>query len=389
MCNFTGNPVAAKDFIITRQGGRSVCRTWIHPRLMTHFLTWCCPEFAEEVIHVFNSFVAGDPSLVTESVSIRAQAHEEELKANEADPELQAEIAKKYEDELVARAKAIEDAANTIQHLRALNLATQDDLDKKVVELKANKDEYEAVLKLRAAREAQLETDLEESKADLNDASEERNHLQQAMDVDSARPLNVFKDMDQASIPSSTRHQETRLWYAARNITINTCIFQTQQNYVTFMDAVTDAAHPVKMFNDAAKASYRRKLSSHLSRVRNQCKRAIYKEFKALKVAVQQEIVQKVAVATKAMFKEVFALDLTEDEFTIKTCLNNITMYQLLCTHLCVVYNVKYSTEVETKYLAKMALNMTDFTNGRFKVALGNDYAEFDEHYADVDLLTV
>ena len=160
---------------------------------MTHFLNYVCPEFAEEVIHVFNSFVAGDPSLVAESVSIRAQAHEEELEANEADPELQAEIAKKYEEELVARAKAIEDAGNTIQHLRALNLSAQDDLDKKVVELKANKDEYEAVLKLRAARELDLKTDLEETKAEL--------------EADSLRPANVLKGVanplaaDRHSVP--------------------------------------------------------------------------------------------------------------------------------------------------------------------------------------------
>jgi hypothetical protein len=352
---------------------------------MTHFLNYTCPEFAEEVIDVFTRYTVGDPALIQESAALRDAAHQAQLKSLQDDIEAQASCISQYKVELADRANALNQATRATEALRSDTDQVLQARELEINILRADSAKYAEHVQKLQEKKAKLEAEVKEAQDSAEEVAGERDHLQEAMDGDSTRPCNVFKEMDEAKIPNSTRHQESRLWYAARNITINTCIYQSHENYRAFMHAIVDHECASKVLNDPVKRDFARKLASPHAKIRNWAKRHIYTLFKGLKQSAQDAIASKIATMTGNMFKEVFALNLFDSVFSLKICLNNVAMYQLLCKHLCNVYNVKYSTEIETKYLAKMALNMTDFTDGKFKVALGNDYSEFCM-YDDVEL---
>ena len=374
------------NIICTSRGGAGGGGTsLIHPRLMTKFLTWCCPQFEVEVIHVFMRFVAGDPSPVTESASIRAHAHENELKANYDDPERQAEIVQKYQAELNATKEACEHEIKAIIDKLHTKQAEKDVLEAQVVEFKADKDKTETVLKLRAARQLELEQDIETTQADLDEEKKEHQHH---LDADSGRPLNIFRDMELESIPDTTRHQETRLWGATRYFFASVCVYLAHKNFELYKRLVVDATQREKAMNNNVKESLKIRLANHSIRVRTKARASIRKMFMRCSKRVRDNITEAMADSTLRMFDVVFNVRLDPSAFTQQVCRNNITMSTLLCGNLARIYGEEHSTEIQMKYLAKMALNMEEFTNGDYKSPMGIDYDDMDD-LEDVELLSL
>lgn len=360
----------------------------MHPRMLTYFLGDICPAFTEEVLDIFHRFVTGDPTLAQDSASIRESARAEERKAAENDLLLLSDtIAKQKAEILEANAKLTAISSENARLVADLD-THQANVEARIADMKAHhKEDYEALVKQKDARDAEIAELLMklERSADSLELAEEIDD--QHMQSDTGRPLNVFRDMDIDSIPNSNRHTDPGLWFASRHITVDACIYTARKNFSEHVEMVIDRFHTSKILNAQAKSGIARMLRSRIPRMRSKARRAIKKMYRSLKSDQKEEVTRVAIDATAKMFREVFAIQPDEGKLSLKHTMCNVSMYKVLCKYLKFVYDVKFSTEIDTKYLAKMALNLQAFTNGAFTVPLNGDYTEVLEDLADVQLI--
>lgn len=356
--------------------------SWIHPRLMTHFLQWCCPEFAEEVLDVFQRYLSGDASLVAESASIRAAALEKQLEAAQHDLLARQELLQTYQTEAAEfRAKATEaqEAAAKQEKMFALQLA---DVNEQIEEIRQQGEgKYEDLVRAHLEAVQRQREALQDKEAQLQTTTEE-------LARDSARPLNIFRHMDPDVIPESNRNSEPELWLPARNITTNACIYFARANYRLFVSLVSERSIGYKPFVLHNIDYVNKVLRSNNRCARYKVKHATTKMLFKLPKRDQESVVNGLYERLREQMEQVFAFVPDRLDFTLKQALNNITMYSLLCKYLKNVYDVEYSTEIETRYLAKMALNFNEYTGGECVIPLGPDYDENVDMLADVVLKT-
>lgn len=365
-----GLSLTKADLIISRSGSAPGSNTgggysWIHPRLMTHFLQWCCPEFAEEVLDVFQRYLSGDPELLSQSITIRAATLEKELQA--------------AQDDIIHRDKLLSEREAELQQMESAIASAHKEVAAKADAAKAeiqrirdeSEEKYQELVAAHDAKVAEVKNALQELEQAADDQVEA---LEDIIARDPTRPCNIFKQMQKEDIPESNRHTEIKLWFPARHITIDACIFFANRNVRLLMGEVLRRGigyHPfVKFEMDSMTKRLESKKRSHHIKVR----REILKMLRSLSAAAKDAVLSVMYEAVVYQFQEVFCCTPSAVGFTIKTAINNVSLYALLCKCLKEAYQVDYSTEIETKYLAKMALNFNAFVQDDCAIPLGPDY---------------
>ena len=364
---FSGRAVVADELIIASRGGAGGGgQSWVHPRLVSNFLNYACPEFAEEVNDIFTRFTTGDPALSAEAFENLKRVHAAELEAAHGDRLKEAAENVRFQALLKQHQDTNAALATEIAKLRL----TEADLEKEVA--LANQ------AKIQAQEEAKMAN--EEAKI----ACEAKDKAEENIAVDSTRPGNIFAKMDSEDIPTSNRHSEPDLWFPARHITTDACIYFSRLNYRHFVNAVLVRKLPCEPHVSYAKSDFAKKLKSKNRKTRKAARKDIAARFKSLSTRKQLEIIDELVERTSDQFKDVFNCQLDIANCDLETATNNISMYATLCKSLKKGYGVDYSTEIETKYLAKMADNFNEFTGGACNMMLGQDY---DQDFEDVDLI--
>ena len=374
------------DLIVTGSGGSSADGahgggySWIHPRLMTHFLQWCCPEFAEEVLDVFQRYLSGDPSLVAESTSLHNATLQQQLQAAEDDKLRQQELL----DQSVLKYEA---AITTIALAKQEIAAKRDELVQELEDIKAqDREKYEAMVRYHNAKEEELQAHLRQLQQDNDDLEAGKRKLEDQMDSDSGRPLNVFKKA-RVEISAVNRDNTFYFWFPARHITIDAAIYFARKNYLYYAQLVTAAAVNDCFFADKAIAASLTQLTADSKHVVKAERHLLSNKFHELPSEVSSAIVLKLFGALEDQLHEVFGVRIYYEDFNMYMAINNIKLYQVLCKRLKKIYDVDFSTQIDAKFLAKMAHNFNKYTLGEFKIPLDSDYDEFDEEtLADVQL---
>lgn len=208
--------------------------SWIHPIIAVHFLNWCCPEFALDVIQVFFRSLDND-------VSIRSGAHQEQLNALQGDLEKQQELVAKYNLELAAKSDACQQTLVAIEEERHKNSKVHAKLHEEITALKADVEGYKAYLKAQQERQAELEAKMEVDEkthaAEKDDLEAANQGLQSSLDFDTTRPVNVLRGVSDPM--AAERHRVPHMHYYAKFVctTIGVCI--AQKAYEIFVSEVT------------------------------------------------------------------------------------------------------------------------------------------------------
>lgn len=357
---------------------------------MTHFLSHACPEFAEEVIDVFNRYVAGDTTIAKEAFDNLRKNYEAKLQEIQGDVEKEAAAKLVFQDEL--------------RRYEALNQHLETELKR----LQISETEMVALCEqVRIAEKARREAEQAKAKAQESEAAEKQAHMetrgamqnleddkyetdqklkgvQKSLDKDNTRPLNIFRDMDDEMIPESNRHDEHRLWYPARHATVDACIYAAHKNQRFFTERVLNEFHRVPYMNRMAKRSIYPGLDSKHSRARRRARSSVKRMFDSLSKRAKDDITHDLHERVSALFRNVFNCEFQPGDFSIAVATNNVRMYMVLCRYLCSAYDVEYSTEIPTRFLAKMAANFNEYTKGAAELTIGDDYTF--EHLRGIEL---
>ena len=358
--------------------------SFIHQKLVFHFLVWCDVEFAIDATEIFERFCSGDASLVPEIAANRTMAHDAELQALKDDAELKLAAVEKQAEQLRQDQDTLLKVAAATGALLQQRLSEIEALKTDVELLKADKEKYALVLENRQKRVEQLESDLE-------DSADEKRHLEHVIDRDSGRPLNVFKRARTSgtiSMSTVNRNNTFTFWFPARHITTDVAIYLARKNFMQFAKRVTAAFMGSETFlTDAAVAACVANLESGNHRQYKNERKLVMTKYYELEQDVATKICNDIVRSTVNAVHDIFRVSLPVHAMDVHVVLNNVTLYQRICKELRSIYQVQYSTEIDAKYLARMAHNFNKYTDYDFVIPLDEDFIEAIGGDDDVQLL--
>ena len=346
-------PLTRSDIIKTAHGGGADRESWIHPRLLTHFLNWCCPEFAEEIINVFHSFVGGDPRLAVEQQAIRAGAHERELAANAGDVVRLAEVSAKYDAELATRDAVLNAALADLKILRTQSAADKAKYDADLETLKRDhQDKYTALLEKHKVEMEQMAMELEDTKDDLDDAN-------YSLGIDTCRPLNYlakFKDP-----LTKERHACPMFHYYAHQAT---CTIGTALSYHMYACFVDDVITWASILNKDEQRHQINKMLADPATFKKARKR-VMGWYKTLDKNRKQRIVQNLRAGLVGAMEAIFHKGVIPDEEVVllKSMYNPVDTRKLVYRAIKKGRPIDYSTEALVEVYVTMAKNFNRFAD--------------------------
>jgi hypothetical protein len=328
------------DLIVTQRGGRDAGgASYIHPRLMTHFLMWCCPEFAEEVIDTFHRYLRGDPAVAAEAYEARVRVHTERIAQLEGDVEKQAELNQRYIEQL-------DEDQKRMDVMRQEATGTQERLQRDLEAVQAEKDRYEAMLQLRAEREAQLQKTLEEMQSPLN-----------VLD-----PRNVLRDVEDPM--HQDRHTLPQIHFYARYVTNVIGIALSQYMYRVF---VSEVFTWTPMIN---KEHERKKIAEMMLDVKRfkEAKRLVKNWYRQLDERRRKRTMIHLKERVVDLIERIMGKDTAPEDDAIpnRSVYNPVDLTKLACTALkrsimgVVNDPVQYSTECMVQHYAELAERFND-----------------------------